>query len=64
MEVYIIKEAQLIFKDLNLSATISLSKFVQCRPKQWVLAGASGTNSVCVCTKPPEHGTEVSSCKD
>ena len=40
-----------MFKDLNPSAKISFSKFAQCTPQQCVLAGASGTHSVCVYTK-------------
>ena len=40
-----------MFKYLNPSAKISFSKFAQCTPQQCVLAGASGTHSVCVYTK-------------
>ena len=29
---------------------IGLSKFAELRPKECVLAGASGTHNVCVCT--------------
>ena len=38
------------FKSQHLSMKISFSKFAMVRPKECVLAGASGTHSVCVCT--------------
>ena len=38
------------FKDKHLSVKIGFSKFAELRPRYCVLAGASGTHSVCVCT--------------
>ena len=39
-----------MFKDRYSNEAIGFSKFVDLRPKHCVLAGASGTHSVCVCT--------------
>lgn len=38
------------FKAANPEITVGFSKFAELRPKHCVLAGASGTHSVCVCT--------------
>lgn len=38
------------FKSENPEVKIGFSKFAELRPKNCVLAGASGTHSVCVCT--------------
>ena len=38
------------FKSKYVSTSIGLSKFYELRPKWRVLAGSSGTHSVCVCT--------------
>ena len=38
------------FKDTYPAERIGFSKFAQLRPKHCILAGASGTHSVCVCT--------------
>ena len=45
-----LKEVYLLFKEQNPSKSIGFSKFAQLRPKHCILAGASGTHSVCVCT--------------
>lgn len=38
------------FKKENPSIKIGFSKFAELRPKQCVLAGSSGTHTICVCT--------------
>lgn len=43
-------EAFLSFKDKNPMLKIGFSKFAELRPRNCVLAGSSGTHSVCVCT--------------
>ena len=43
-------EAYRIFKDKYPELKIGFSKFAELRPKYCVLAGSSGTHSVCVCT--------------
>lgn len=45
-----LKEAHTVFKSQNPDVKISFSKFAGLRPKECILAGASGTHSVCVCT--------------
>ena len=45
-----LKEAFEQFKETSPEYKIGFSKFAELRPKQCVLAGASGTHSVCVCT--------------
>jgi hypothetical protein len=45
-----LKEAYQLFKEKFPDEKIGFSKFAELRPKQCVLAGASGTHSVCVCT--------------
>lgn len=45
-----LKEAHKVFKSKNPDIKISFSKFADLRPKECVLAGASGTHTVCVCT--------------
>lgn len=45
-----LKEAYQLFKDKHPDEKIGFSKFAELRPSQCVLAGASGTHSVCVCT--------------
>lgn len=44
-----LSELHSIFKEQNPGIDISLSKFAQLRPRHCVLAGASGTHTVCVC---------------
>ena len=44
------KEAYQLFKEKYPTEKIGFSKFAELRPKYCVLAGASGTHSVCVCT--------------
>lgn len=44
-----LKELHASFKKQNSSVKVSFSKFAMLRPKNCVLAGASGTHSVCVC---------------
>ena len=45
-----LKEAYKHFKDKFPSIKIGFSKFAELRPKHCILAGQSGTHSVCVCT--------------
>ena len=45
-----LKEVYLAFKDTFPGQKIGFSKFAELRPQHCVLAGASGTHSVCVCT--------------
>ena len=45
-----IKEAYQQFKVTHPGMDIGFSKFAELRPKQCVIAGGSGTHSVCVCT--------------
>ena len=45
-----LKELNQHFKDKHPSVKIGFSKFAELRPRYCVLAGASGTHSVCVCT--------------
>lgn len=44
-----LKELHRAFKDTNPDVKCSFSKFASLRPKYCILAGASGTHSVCVC---------------
>ena len=45
-----LKETYQLFKEKYPDQKIGFSKFADVRPKHCVLAGASGTHSVCVCT--------------
>lgn len=45
-----LKEAYKHFKDNFSNIKLGFSKFAELRPKQCILAGQSGTHSVCVCT--------------
>ena len=45
-----LKEVYQLFKEMFPNKTIGFSKFAELRPKHCVLAGASGTPAVCVCT--------------
>ena len=45
-----LREVYREFKDKNLDEKVGFSKFAELRPKHCVLARASGTHSVCVCT--------------
>ena len=59
-----LKELHRSFKDRNPEVKIGFSKFAEMRPKHCVLAGASGTHSVCVCTihqnvKLMAHGVKL-----
>ena len=45
-----LKEANQCFKKEYPKVKVGFSKFAMLRPKNVVLAGASGTRSVCVCT--------------
>ena len=45
-----LKELYQDFKQKNPNDHIGFSKFAELRPKHCILAGASGTHSVCVCT--------------
>ena len=44
-----LREAYREFKERNPGLKVGFSKFAQLRPAECVLAGASGTHSVCVC---------------
>ena len=43
-------EAYRQFKTLHPDIKVGFSKFAELQPKECVLAGATGTHSVCVCT--------------
>ena len=45
-----LREAYQLFKEKFPHTIIGFSKFAQLHPKHCVLAGASGTHAVCVCT--------------
>ena len=45
-----LKEVYEQFKTLHPETKVGFSKFCELRPRECVLAGASGTHSVCVCT--------------
>ena len=45
-----LKEVYYAFKDKYPNEKVGFSKFAELRPRHCVLAGASGTHSVCVCT--------------
>ena len=45
-----LKEVYQLFKQKHPTKSIGFSKFAELRPKKCVLAGESGTHSVCVCT--------------
>ena len=45
-----LRELYRLFKDKHPEQKIGFSKFAELRPRHCVLAGASGTHSVCVCT--------------
>ncbi|KAJ8669802.1 hypothetical protein QAD02_014517 [Eretmocerus hayati] len=47
--LYNLRELYIKFKDMHPTVRIGFSKFAQFRPPQCVLAGSSGTHSVCVC---------------
>jgi len=47
--LYTLRELYLKFKESNTDIKIGFSKFAEFRPKNCVLAGASGTHNVCVC---------------
>ncbi|KAL5477704.1 hypothetical protein EMCRGX_G024538 [Ephydatia muelleri] len=44
-----LREAYREFKECNPALKVGFSKFAQLRPAECVIAGASGTHSVCVC---------------
>lgn len=46
-----LRELYVLFKEENLDLKVGFSKFCSMRPQQCVLAGSSGTHSVCVCIK-------------
>jgi len=45
-----LRELYVAFKEKNNNAEIQFSKFCSLRPKWCILAGSSGTHSVCVCS--------------
>ena len=46
----ILSNLQELFQNFKEKHTVDFSKFAELRPKHCILAGASGTHSVCVCT--------------
>ena len=47
--LYNLRELYLKFKEQNPEIKIGFSKFAELRPEYCILAGASGTHTVCVC---------------
>ncbi|KAJ8683513.1 hypothetical protein QAD02_019305 [Eretmocerus hayati] len=47
--LYNLRELLIKFKDKHSTTKVGFSEFAQIRPSQSVLAGSSGTHSVCVC---------------
>lgn len=45
-----LKEAYNLYKNKNPLIKVGFSKFAELRPKECIIAGGSGTHSVCVCT--------------
>ncbi|EFN76307.1 hypothetical protein EAI_07812, partial [Harpegnathos saltator] len=45
-----LKELYAIFKKSNPKVSVGFSTFAKLRPKHYILAGASGSHSVCVCS--------------
>lgn len=45
-----LKELHMLFKESHPDNPVGFSTFAKLRPKHCILAGASGTHSVCVCT--------------
>ncbi|XP_044591487.1 uncharacterized protein LOC123269717 [Cotesia glomerata] len=45
-----LKELYQCFREINAAEKIRFSRFASLRPKHCVLAGASGTHTICVCT--------------
>ncbi|XP_044583003.1 uncharacterized protein LOC123264021 isoform X1 [Cotesia glomerata] len=45
-----LKELYQCFREINPAEKVGFSKFASLRPKHYVLAGASGTHTICVCT--------------
>lgn len=45
-----LREAYQLFKSNTPDVKVGFSKFVELRPKNCIIAGASGTHAVCVCT--------------
>lgn len=61
-----LKEVYELFKEENAKQHIGFSKFCELRPKNCILAGKSGTHTVCVCTlhqnvKLMMHGSGLNS---
>ncbi len=54
------EQKRLVF--CNLKVKVSFSKFAILRPRQCVLAGASGTHSVCVCQIPQNPKLMLEAC--
>eukprot|EP00731_Ephydatia_muelleri_P019982 Em0012g807a len=48
--LFSLRDAHLQFQDENVGLKIGLTKFKEFRPRNVILAGASGSNNVCVCT--------------
>lgn len=45
-----LKELYVIFRERNAALKIGFSMFASLRPKHCVLAGGSGTHTICVCS--------------
>lgn len=58
-----LKELYKCFKEENARVKIGFSKFASLRPKNCVLAGASGTHTVCVCTLHQNPILMLEACK-
>ena len=58
-----LREAFALFKEKHPLLKIGFSKFCELRPKYCILAGASGTHSICVCTTHQNAKLMISQCK-
>jgi hypothetical protein len=58
-----LKEIYAKFKDQYSEIKIGFSKFAELRPKNCILAGGSGTHSVCVCTINQNFKLMLDGCK-
>lgn len=58
-----LKEAYKLFKTEFPNSKVGFSKFAEIRPKNCILAGQSGTHSVCVCTIHQNIKLMIENCK-
>ncbi|CAJ1061238.1 uncharacterized protein LOC119727986 [Xyrichtys novacula] len=56
-------EAYEFFKELHPDVKVGFSKFAELHPRQCVLAGSSGTHSICVCTTHQNIKLMFTGCK-